>query len=126
MKNIVVIMLVFVCSLTSFSQDTINKNQPGNASEMFKQINAAGTNLNKGGALGYSAVLLELAGTVIMLLPDQEGINSPQETMYFGAAMVISGIVIHVISYAKFIKAGKILEGMKPADCGIGIKIPLN
>jgi hypothetical protein len=124
MKNIVIALFLLI-SISAFGQmDTTKLLQSPEA--MFQDLNTAGNFLSKGGSLGYPAVLLELAGTVVMLLPDLDGVNSPQETMYFGAAMVISGIVIHVISYIKIMKAGNILGGMKPADYGIGIKIPLN
>ena len=118
MKSILIIITISLISLVTFAQ------QP-DPSVMFKDINKAGTYVNKAGMLGYTAVLFELSGTVVMLIPGLDGVTSPQATMYFGAAMVATGIVMHVISYAKFMKAGKLLENIKPSDSGIGIAIPI-
>ena len=93
--------------------------------EVYQNLQSAGFSLEKSGRNGYTGLLLQSTGVIFLLLPELENVNTPSETYYVAAGMIVTGIVFQVLGHVKKVRAGKILQNINVSDSGVGIKIPI-
>jgi hypothetical protein len=119
---IMCIMLLSQLNSTAQNLDTIPQ---GDSYEVYQNLKSVGISLEKSGRNGYTGVLLQSTGVILILLPELDKVNTTPETYYVGAGMIVAGIVFQVVGHIRKAKAGKILQNISVSDSGVGIKIPI-
>ena len=93
--------------------------------EVYQNLKSAGFSLEKSGRNGYTGLLLQSTGIILILLPELDNVNTTLETYYVAAGMIVAGIIFQAVGHVRKAKAGKILQNINVSDSGIGIKIPI-
>lgn len=119
-----IIGFLLLSELNTFAQE-IDSIPSVDIYEVCQDLNSAGLHLEKSGRNGYTGLLLQSAGVALVLLPELENVNTPSETYYIAAGMIVTGIVFQVVSHVRKMKAGKILQNISVSDSGIGLKVPI-
>jgi len=119
---IMCIMLLSQLNSTAQNLDTIPQ---GDSYEVYQNLKSAGFSLEKSGRNGYTGLLLQSTGIILILLPELDNVNTTPETYYVAAGMIVAGIIFQAVGHVRKAKAGKILQNIGVSESGIGIKIPI-